>query len=169
MKSLFALALLALTMTSGCHAQLPTTPTYSCPAAAPAGTYATLNAASPATGTTYVDSGMASGTVWCYVGQTLQNGGTSGPSNIVGPSVTPSTSVTHAMTLNWTIPADTPACTTSGANQCTYVISRIPAVAVTPTAPGMNTTPTISEVAKPTGGEIASSIPAPILTLRSKH
>jgi hypothetical protein len=114
-KLLLLLPFLALT---ACHAQLPVTthsvaltwtaPTSpACNAAAPCtyvisratGTtcpavnlttpnYTPLNSSSPATGTSFTDTGAA-GTSACYIAQTLQGGAVSVPSNTAGPFVVP--------------------------------------------------------------------------------
>ena len=133
----FALALFALALTAGCKAQIATVPQVSCPAV---GSYVALNSTSPSTGTTYTDSGMASGTSYCYVAQFLPtgvaSGGTSAPSNVAGPFTVPNTNVTHEVALSWTAPQ------AGGA----YVISRIPAISTVPSSPTNLTAPTIAQV-----------------------
>ena len=114
--ALLALAPLAL-FTIGCPAQVPPSQTAnatvtwtapaSCTAASPCtfvisrapvtgttcppttGTaYTPLNQASPSSGTSYVDT-TAAGVNGCWIGQTLQSGLVSGPSNSVGPLAVP--------------------------------------------------------------------------------
>lgn len=137
MKSLFALALIALTLTAGCKAQIATVPQVSCPAT---GSYVALNGTAPSTGSTYTASGQASGTSWCYVVQWLPtgvaSGGASAPSNVAGPFTVPSTTATHEVSLQWATPG------AGGA----YVVSQIAAISTTPAPPTNLTAPTIAQV-----------------------
>jgi len=58
-----------------------------CPSSA-ATNYTPLNQSAPATGTSFVDAGVAGLSV-CYIAQTVQGGAVSGPSNVAGPFVVP--------------------------------------------------------------------------------
>ncbi len=131
MKRIATLLLSAalLSLSAGCHAQLPTVPQLSCPPATGA-TYAALNSGGT-TSTSYTDSGMVSGASYCYVVQWLPtgvaSGGTSNPSNIAGPVTSPTSSATHQTLLSWTAPGS------GGA----YVVSRVAAISTVPTAPSL--------------------------------
>jgi hypothetical protein len=124
------LSFLALAITAGCHAQVPPSPpptvTVNWPASASctttnlacgyvvsrctvttsttcSGTYTPLNQATPATGTTYIDSTPPTGVSVVYVVQTIQSsliGQASPPSNSVPVPIYPGTPGTPNATQN---------------------------------------------------------------------
>jgi hypothetical protein len=117
-----------------------------------------LNASSPATGTTYADTALASGQVTCYIAQSLQtvNGqkGTSAPSNIAGPYTTPATGSAHLTTLTWTNP---------GSGTFTYLVSRVDAISTAVPIPSLNTAPVISDGAIPRPAPAAKDAPVELV------
>lgn len=121
-----SLAVMALGLSVGCHAQIPPNPSIlTCPASS-GSAYAPLNQSAPATGLTYSDNPGAGN--WCYVAQSVLGANSSNPSNTAG--VLTFTASNHSIGLSWTAPTTGPA--PSG-----YVISRAPAVVQTLGAPNL--------------------------------
>ena len=142
-------AVLALTLSVGCHAQIPSNPgVTSCPVAVPNGnTYAPLNQSTPASGLSYSDNPGAGN--WCYIAQSVKGANSSDPSNTTAPLLF--TAANHSVGLSWSAP-------TSGPVPTGYVISRAPAVVQTLGAPNLQT-PVVAAVDKPKNTELALAAP----------
>jgi len=153
MKRIYAaLAILALGLSVGCHAQIPSNPSVlTCPAST--GTaYMPLNASTPAAGLTYSDNpGVGN---WCYVAQSVLGANSSVPSNTTG--VLQFASSNHSIGLSWTAPTTGPA--PSG-----YVISRAAAVLTTLGAPNLGGGTVAENVAPDTK---QPALVAPVLTAK---
>ena len=155
MRHLVALAILALAVTTGCHAQIPSNPiVYTCPTVS-TGTWTALETASTEiTGTTSSFT-PATGT-WCVAVTSIINTDNpvaqSAASNVVEVTTT---SALPTIDLSWTAPGTGP--TPTG-----YIAYYIAATPSTIGAPALSTPTTVVEIQK-SASETASRLPAPTM------